>query len=81
MSRFLKVDCCNECPYHEQMWTGEYARTERIYFCAQSKTQFLIPNEGKFTIHPDCGLQDYQNYGFLAELNKYELDVVVRAYA
>ena len=67
MSKFFKVDCCDECPYHEQMWAGEYAVPERIYFCAHSKAQFLIPNEGKHKIHEECEADD--------------LDVIMRAYA
>ena len=67
MSKFFKVDSCDECPYHEKLWMGEYAATERTYFCANSKTQFLIPNEGKHKIHEECELDDF--------------DVIMRAYA
>jgi|TARA_Y100000310_G_scaffold261623_1_gene271051 hypothetical protein len=67
MTKALIVNSCDECAYHEQLWTGEYAKPERIYFCANSKTQFLIPNEGKHKIHPDCDLDD--------------LDVIIGGYA
>ena len=78
MSKFFKVDSCNECPYHEQLWTGEYAKTERIYFCAYSPIQFLIPNEGKHKIHEDCELGD------VADVDQYDIDdidMIKRAYA
>lgn len=67
MSKFLKVDCCNECPYVEQMFTVEFMNTERVYYCTNSASHFLILNEDRFKEHPLCELDD--------------LDVALRAYA
>ena len=61
MSKFFVVNSCNECAYHEQLWCGEYQKVERVYFCAFSKTQFLIPNEGKYEIHEECDLDDIES--------------------
>lgn len=55
MTKVFSVECCNECPYIEQMWTGEYRRAERVWFCANSEIQFLILREDRFTIHEWCG--------------------------
>jgi hypothetical protein len=77
MSKFFKVDSCNECPYHEQLWCGEYAKPERTYFCAYSPIQFLIPNEGKYEIHPDCGLLDIIYLG----LTPGEIEIAIKGYA
>lgn len=67
MSKFFKVDYCNDCPYIEQMWTGEYLKTERVYYCANSDSHFLILNKDRFKEHPLCEADDF--------------DVIMRAYA
>jgi hypothetical protein len=72
--KIIIVDNCRECPYHEQMWTGEYAKPQRTYFCANSPVQMLIPNKNWHEIHEDCGLEDEG-----CELE--DLENITRAYA
>ena len=56
------------------MWTGEYAKAQRTYFCANSPVQMLIPNKNWHEIHEDCGLEDEG-----CELE--DLENITRAYA
>jgi hypothetical protein len=60
ITKAFSVDCCNECPYIEQMWTGEYRRAERVWYCANSETHFLILSQDRFKIHEWCEGEDLE---------------------
>jgi hypothetical protein len=42
------------------MWTGEYRRTERVWYCANSETHFLILNIDRFKIHEWCEAEELE---------------------
>ncbi len=59
MARIIRVSNCEECPYHEKLYTVEF-HAEDVYICALADVKSVVLDK---TVIPDFCPLEKQNKG------------------